>query len=249
MVQQVARSATHRSQADDMQHRTRKERKFLDTEAHLPKATQRNILQVLNPMAKSGGLGNKIPDILSYFGSRNPLPLSITKKDCVWLLDNIAYKSPLTGEWEAEFVACAFSQESSCDVLEAVTKVANKIDLKDDDPAFDTIGERIQPFLQDILPGRQVRALHGGSTKLVFSPGGRNGISSDVRRLPHSPAGMVVPTTAEVPKGTTGEVQMKTFFAEPEGWAVISGEKRNSPIPLGDSPWVAKLIRSDACRH
>lgn len=211
----------HSSQAYDMQLRTRKERKFEREESELPSLTQHTSFKLLNPLTARSAAGSKLTDILSYLGPHNPRPLPIKETDAVWLLDNTAFKGP-KGQWEAEFVAASFAQHPTHTVFDVAGQVAAKLGVPNGDAAFDTIEERIVPFLQDILPGRQVHALHGGTTKLTFSPGGRNGISSDIRQLPDAANGTVVTTTAEVPKGANGILKMKTFYAEPEGWAVLS---------------------------
>lgn len=174
-------------------------------------------------------VADPVANVLSYLGSSNPYPQPVTKDDEIWLLDNTAFPSTrktnndTAGQiWEAEFVAAVFSQHPSCAVSDAVVKLADKIGLADNDQAKKTIEQRMRPFLMDIQPGKQVFALHGGDICLKFSPGGRNGISSDLRSVHAAPAGMVVPTTAEVPSGTTGLLQSKTFFSAAEGWAVIS---------------------------
>ncbi|KAI1770549.1 hypothetical protein F4818DRAFT_259461 [Hypoxylon cercidicola] len=202
--------------ATDMQIRTRKERRFDETERDLPNLSSSSPALISTDKASS---------ILSYLGRKNPFPRSITDKDTVWLLDNTAYRNEKTGKWEAEFITAAFSQDSSHTVIDAVSAVAGKIDLDENDPNYPTIEERIRPFLQDIKPGAQVNALYGGSTPLKLGPGGRNGISSDIKSLPDSGGGdgaHLVPTSAKVPKGTDGILKMKTFYAEPEGWGVIS---------------------------
>lgn len=196
----------------DMQHRTRKERRFDETERDLPNVSS----------SSASTSTDKAFNILSYLGKKNPFPRSITDKDTLWLLDNTAYRNEKTGKWEAEFITAAFSQDSSCTVIDAVSAVARKIDLDENDPNYPTIEERIRPFLQDIKPGAQVNALHGDNTHLKLGPGGRNGISSDIKSLPGSDGVHHVSTTAKVPKGTDGILHMKTFFAEPQGWAVIS---------------------------
>ncbi|KAI2468858.1 hypothetical protein F4781DRAFT_248230 [Annulohypoxylon bovei var. microspora] len=199
--------------ATEMQHRTRKERQFDETEHDLSN---------FSPLSSSWTSIDKAYDFLSYLGKNNPFPRSITDEDTVWLLDNTAYRNEETGKWEAEFVSAAFSQHSSCAVIDAVKAVAGKIDLDEGDPNYPTVEERIRPFLQDIKPGAQVKALHRGSSPLKLGPGGRNGISSDIKRLPTSEGGELAPTFAEVPKGANGVLEMKTFYAEPEGWGVIS---------------------------
>ncbi|KAI1371755.1 hypothetical protein F4677DRAFT_456962 [Hypoxylon crocopeplum] len=200
--------------ATDMQQRTRKERRFDETERDLPD---------FSPFPPALTSTDKAFNFLSYLGKKNPFPRSITDDDTVWLLDNTAYRNEKTGKWEAEFVSAAFSQSSSCAIIDVVSAVAGKIDLDEDDPNYPTIEERIRPFLQDIKPGAQVNVLQGGKTPLKLGPGGRNGISSDVKRLPDSKDGaLLVPTFAEVPKGADGVLEMQTFHAEPEGWGVIS---------------------------
>jgi hypothetical protein len=206
-------------QAHEMQVRTRKERDFDRTESDLPDYSGSG--------AASSKLAtkNKFNDLLSYLGSRNPLPRAVSDKDTVWLLDNTAYRNAKTGKWEAEFVSAVFEQHPSCTVVDAVAAVAKKLDLDETHPDFPTIQARILPFLQDIRPGTQVKALQSGNTKLVLGPGGRNGVSSDTRKLPDSESStLLVPSTADVPKGANGLLEMRTFYAEPEGWGVISGE-------------------------
>lgn len=200
--------------ANEMQHRTRKERRFDETEHELP-----NFSQFTSALTST----DKASYLLSYLGKKNPFPRSITEDDTVWLLDNTAYRNEKTGKWEAEFVSAAFSQHSSCAVIDAVTAIAGKLDLDEKDPNYPTIEERLRPFVQDIKPGSQVKAVHGKTT-LKLGPGGRNGISSDIKTLPDGKSGALVPTSAEVPKGANGELKMNTFYAEPEGWGVISGK-------------------------
>ncbi|KAI1495995.1 hypothetical protein F5X99DRAFT_401780 [Biscogniauxia marginata] len=211
--------ATHYKYKDalEMQTRTRKERRFDETERDLP-----DFSKTLFPVTSVLGAKNKAYDVLSYLGKRNPLPRSISAQDTVWLLDNTAFRNEKTGKWEVEFVAAMFSQHSSCAVIDAVSSIAKKLDLDESDPTYPTIEERLRPFLQDIKPGTQVKVLHG-NTLLKLGPGGRNGISNDIKKLPDSDGGaLLVPSFAEVPSGADGILEMKTFYAEPEGWGVIS---------------------------
>jgi hypothetical protein len=78
-------------------------------------------------------------------------------------------------------------------------------------------------FMQSILPARKVNVEFDQKEKLVLGPGGRNAISSDIKSLPQARDGDIVTSNARVPEGTNGVLSMKTFYAEPEGWAVISG--------------------------
>lgn len=187
--------------------------------------------------------------ILSYLGSWNPWPQPVTKHDEVWLMDNTAFlssKKDMIGRtreaWRAEFVAAVFSQEPSCAVNDAVMRVAERIGLAHDEAARKTIEKRLRPFLMDIQPGKRVMALYGGELPLKLSAGGRNGISFDLKTIRAAPPGMVVPTTAMVPSGTTGVLQSKTFFAEAEGWAVISDIDDTIKITL-TMEWIG-ILRS-----
>ncbi|KAI5862246.1 hypothetical protein GGS23DRAFT_114612 [Durotheca rogersii] len=204
--------------ATDMQNRTRQERHFDETERALP------TFSPLAPAAPSPS--DRARYLLSYLGRKNPLPRPITAEDTVWLLDNTAYRNARTGRWEAEFTAAAFSQHASCAVVDAVAGVARLVGLGEDDPDYPTVEERVCPFVRDVKPGARVKVLQAGRTPLKLGPGGRNGISTDVRTLPDDPdgawAGALVPTFARVPKGADGILEMRTFFAGPEGWGVIS---------------------------
>ncbi|KAH6673363.1 hypothetical protein B0J14DRAFT_481518 [Halenospora varia] len=200
---------------DDFQHRTRKERKFLETEATLPNIRKEPASD------KRPSLSN---DLLSYLGPWNPFPKEITDKDTVWLLDNTAYRSA-NGHWQAEFVAAVFDQNSGVEISTVVADVAEKLGIGKGDVQEATIRERLMPFVQEILPGRVVQADFAQKPEvpdLKLGPGGRNGISSDIKPLPHFEGGAVVHTAAKVPQGANGVLQMKTVYAEPEGWGVIS---------------------------
>ncbi|TGJ83012.1 hypothetical protein E0Z10_g5750 [Xylaria hypoxylon] len=201
----------------EMQQRTRKERCFDDTERDLPDFSRSH-----SSVASALTTTDKLYAALSYLGMKNPFPRSITAKDTVWLLDNTAYRNEKTGLWEAEYVAAMFSQDSSSAFVDAVSAIAGKIDLEERDPAYKTLEERIWPFVQDIKPGTQVKVLYGGKSLMTLGPGGHNGISSEIKTLPGGNDGEIMPTFARVPKGANGLLEMKTFYAEAEGWGVIS---------------------------
>ncbi|KAI8625082.1 hypothetical protein F5Y19DRAFT_467329 [Xylariaceae sp. FL1651] len=202
----------------EMQQRTRKERQFDETEQDLPDFSGKIPLVTSALAAK-----DKFYGVLSYLGKKNPLPRPVTAQDTVWLLDNTAYRNEQTGLWEAEYVAAMFSQHSSCTVIDAVSSIAKKVELQEHDPEYDTIEKRLLPFVQDIKPGAQVKVLHGGSQPLKLGPSGSNGISSEIKKLTDRDDGKrLVPTFAQVPKGANGLLEMKTFYADPEGWGIIS---------------------------
>lgn len=221
-----------------MQRQMRKERGFEQAESSLSSI----ITSSSKKSAAGGGNGDAQPaaaasqrrislgaasrfadNLLSHLGTRNPRPRPITDSDSVWLLDNVAFRDPADAtRWRAEFVAVAMDQRPSVTAIDVVQAVARHIGLDEADAGLEIIESRIMPFLQDILPGREVGALHRGQLSLRLGPGGRNGISSDLRHLPDAPAGTVVGTAAQVPPGADGILAMKTLFAEPEGWAVVS---------------------------
>ncbi|KAJ2989689.1 hypothetical protein NUW58_g3344 [Xylaria curta] len=184
-----------------MQQRTRKERRFDETERDLPDLSGRVSTATVAPTTL-----DRFWSVLSYLGKKNPLPRPITASDTVWLLDNTAYRDAKTGLWEAEYVAAMFSQHSSSAIIDAVSAIADKIDLDECDPAR----------------GTHVKALYGGKSLLKLGPSGHNGISSEVKKLHGGKDGEVVPTVARVPEGANGLLEMKTFHAEAEGWGVIS---------------------------
>ncbi|KAI1187894.1 hypothetical protein F5B17DRAFT_297142 [Nemania serpens] len=201
----------------EMQKRTRKECRFDETEQDLP-----GLFSTLSAAATEFSAKDKLYAALSYLGLMNPVPRPVTADDTVWLLDNTAYRNKKTSVWEAEYVAAVFSQRSSLPLVYAVDAIADKIQLQERDQAYKTLEERIAPFVQDIKPGTQVKALHRGRSPIKLGPGGYNGISSQTKKLPDGSDGEVVPTTAHVPKGADGLLEMRTFYAEAEGWGVIS---------------------------
>ncbi|KAI0444002.1 hypothetical protein F4803DRAFT_561208 [Xylaria telfairii] len=200
-----------------MQQRTRRECRFDETEQDLPDFSGKISTVAIEPTTK-----DKLYAALSYFGKKNPFSRPITSNDTVWLLDNTAYRNEKTGLWEAEYVAAMFSQHSSSTVIDAVGSIADKINLEERDPAYKTIEDRLGPFVQDIKPGTHVKALYRGKSPMKLGPSGHNGISSQIKRLPGDKDGSVVPTFARVPKGANGLLEMRTFYADTEGWGVIS---------------------------
>jgi len=106
-------------------------------------------------------------------------------------------------------------------VSTVVADIAEKLGLGKGDESEATIRDRLMPFMQSILPGRKVNVTFD-SEHLTLGPGGRNAISSDIRRLPSHNDGDIVSGTAKVPAGTNGVLTVQTVYAEPEGWAVIS---------------------------
>ncbi|KAI0803673.1 hypothetical protein GGR55DRAFT_699840 [Xylaria sp. FL0064] len=194
-----------------MQQRTRKERRFDETERDLPDFSTTGLT-----------VASKLWSALSYLGKKNPLTRSVTADDTLWLLDNTAYRNEQTGLWEAEYVAAIFSQHSSCTIVDAVGSIADKIELGEKDPGYQTLEKRIAPFVQDIKPGTVAKVLYEGKSPMKLGPSGHNGITSEIKTLPHANDGGIVPTFAHVPEGANGLLEMRTFYADAEGWGVIS---------------------------
>jgi hypothetical protein len=202
-------------QATELENQTRKDRNFHATESTLPNI-RKSPATDKRPSLSS--------NLLSYLGPYNPLPKNITSNDTVWLLDNTAYRNVQTGQWEAEFVAAVFDQDSGVEVSTVVADVAEKLGIGKGDAAEAKIQERLMPFVQDILPGRLVNVDFGNGKIIKLGPGGRNAISSDIRKLPDFKAGEIVRVVAKVPQGANGVLESKTVYAEPEGWGIISGK-------------------------
>jgi len=202
-----------RTSSSILEERTRINGNFSDTESSLA--------SVSTSQARASHKEHRLSHFLSYLGSNNPLPSPIAADDVVWLMDNVAFRGR-GGQWEAEFVAAAFDQQASEKVLEIVGDISSKVGLSKGSEEEKTIERRISPFVMEILPGRQIKVDFHGSTPLKLGPGGRNGISSNIKRVPKAAAGSIAESTADVPSGVAGMLRMKTMYAEPEGWAVIS---------------------------
>jgi hypothetical protein len=196
-----------------MEKKTREKRGFHQTESNLPN---------IKKAPASDHRPSLSSDILSHLGTWNPLPQNVAENDTVWLLDNTAHRSAVTNKWQAEFVAAVFDKDTGLEVSTVVADIAEKLGLGKGDTAEATIRDRLMPFMQTVLPGRKVN-VEFENEMLTLGPGGRNAISSDVKTLPAHQDGDVVSGAAKVPKSTNGILTVKTFYAEPEGWAVISG--------------------------
>lgn len=213
-MEDTAKSMMYGDEGSFWEHKTRRERKFCDVESTLP-----NIKMTPAPDHRPG----LATALLSYLGPWNPVPHQITSNDTVWLLDNTAYRSA-NNEWQAEFVAAAFDRSTGVEVSTVVADVAEKVGLGKGDAAEATIQGRLIPFVQAVLPARVVRLDFARQRELKLGPGGRNGISSDVRALPEFDNGEVISSMPKVPQGTNGILKMNTVYAGPEGWGLISGK-------------------------
>ncbi|KAK4669097.1 uncharacterized protein QC763_200030 [Podospora pseudopauciseta] len=218
-------AGTPRAQSIGFEKRTRSECGFDDVESSLA------------PFGVSASQTHQrnLTKILSYLGSRNPFPAQIGKDDIVWLLDNVAFRAQ-NGNWHAEFVAAAFDHQASPKLVDLVGDIASRVGLSKGDKEEATIEKRIAPFVMEVLPGRQVNLKFDNATDIRLGPGGRNGISSDVRKVTDGQEGAVTVSKAVVPQGVTGMLEMKTVYAEPEGWAVISDVDDTIKVTQTSSP-------------
>jgi hypothetical protein len=203
----------------EMERQTRSKQHFQHVESLLP-----------DIKSKTGQASDHRPSLvsalLSCFGPYNPIPKKIGVNDTVWLFDNTAYRSASTGKWQAEFVVAVFDQNTGVEVDKVVANVAERLGLAKGEQhkeAKKIIQERLLPFMQSTLPGRLLLAEFSELKTLRLGPGGRNAISSDTRLLPDFEGGTIVTTVANVPPSCTGIKKAKTFYAEPEGWGLISG--------------------------
>ncbi|KAE8375069.1 hypothetical protein BDV26DRAFT_283741 [Aspergillus bertholletiae] len=158
-----------------------------------------------------------------------------TRQHTVWLFDNTAYlratrlAKGLKESWHAEVVACVFRKDSRKDISKIVAMIADLIGL---DGEIGTeretrhqITRRLQPFLYHVMPAHlmMVEIPQPNSTTIIqqLGPTDSNGISSQVVNMGgHRIAdGSVVRSYL---RGSRGHIAMRTFFAGPKGWLVIS---------------------------
>lgn len=196
------------ARADQLADETRRVRKFDEMEAKI--ASKQTTF--------SSPTANKF---LSYLGSRNPFGKPVTNDDVVWLLDNTAFQTS-SGAWHAEFVAAVFERDERPKETDLVTSVAKMLGLNDNPVEKKTIETRMLPFMWQVRPSRKITVLHHGK-QLTLGPTGPNGISSDIISLPGQPSGTLLRSNAKMSRSAIGILEMTTFFAGPEGWAVISG--------------------------
>ncbi len=181
-----------------------------------------------------------VDTLTSYLGLHNPFSQPINPKtETVWLLDNTAYRpsslNPFrTQPWHAEFVVAYFLRNSGRDITSIVADIADKVGLSQNsdgkvrEDGERTIRERLQPFLDGIRPARTVSVkFPGGNQVRKLGPSGRNGLSSQVVPVPGEYRDGQRAEIQAVPEGVGSLGGMTTYFAEPEGWAVISG--RSNP--------------------
>lgn len=162
--------------------------------------------------------------ILSKLGRRNPFNHPLNPNDVLWLFDSIAFRHPERDDaWHADFAFAVFKRQPRSRLKYTVGAISRLLGFADDPDALNTIEERLSSFIWDVRPSKRLKLVHQG-VELKLGPTGSNGIGEDVVPVQGHSSGTVVTTTPVLPaKGVGGILKMKTFFAEPEGWAVISG--------------------------
>ncbi|KAF5579928.1 actin filament organization app1 [Fusarium subglutinans] len=218
--------------AADMQLRTRKTRNFDKIEHDLPDPKSA-AFQKTQAAALSAPVN--VSAWLSRFAQWNPFGKAVDAGDIVWLMDNTAYQNPETDQWEAEFVAAVFENEPKCRVADIVSGIASTLGLADDAAERDVIEKRIIPFLWDIQAARVFWIEHK-KKEIKLGPTSINGITTSVEPLHHAHKGSVVDATALVPQGTQGLHDMQTYYAGPEGWAIISDVDDTIKVTLTSDP-------------
>jgi len=171
--------------------------------------------------------------MFSFLGSLNPVAKMIDPKDeCVWLLDCTAYRPihvyPHSSEpFQAEVMAAFFKKDSGKDMSEAVANIADKIGSgsqgENKEEAERTIAQRLQPLADTIAPARSVDVKFPDGSMRRLGPGGRSAISKQtITELQQHKDREIVKAfavdTSVIPHGP-----MNVYFAEPEGWLVVSG--------------------------
>lgn len=216
----VASQARQRSQETNQDYETRVAGHFPEFEANMPNLVNRFKFSLTDNLS-------------SYLGRNNPLYTNVDPEtDYVWLLDNTAYQNRI-GRWKAEFVAAYFRKNSGRDLSEIVAWISEKIGLADDCRERETVAKRLRPLLDTILPAHAVTIdLQGLNARL--GPSGRDGISSDELAIPGSgyQDNQVIISKAINADATS----LRTTFAKPKGWAVISDIDDTIKKTLTSSP-------------
>ncbi|KAI9885920.1 MAG: hypothetical protein M1823_002293 [Watsoniomyces obsoletus] len=242
----IAAEGNQSSEATEQERETRNFGHFDEMEHSLPMLPYR-----IPP-------GRRILETLgSYFGPRNPFSSTFHPvRDEVWLFDNTAFRptpawgsqAPIQPRWKAEFVAAFFRKGSGKNLGEVVADLVEKLGIAKGSEEEARVAERLQPFVDAILPARTIEvvlnagegspASSSGGAKLKLGPSGRSGIISELRVLPSSPDfqqfqdGTVMTTRAKkLPREA-----MQTRFSEPEGWTIISDVDDTIKVTMTNSP-------------
>ncbi|KAI9889013.1 MAG: hypothetical protein M1814_006071 [Vezdaea aestivalis] len=166
-----------------------------------------------------------VDNITSYLGKRNPFSHPIDfATSTVWLLNNSAWRNGR--QWTAEFCVAYFRKDSGVALTSAVADVASTLGIAESDTATRArMRKRLQPFVDSILPAKTVKAkVNGDGPLLKLGPSGRDGISEDIKAFAGGWKGgeQITNTLVLGAEVDSQDIQGKTYFAEPDGWMIIS---------------------------
>ncbi|KAI9826964.1 MAG: hypothetical protein M1826_006540 [Phylliscum demangeonii] len=228
------RSDVARPEQTHQEKQTREAAPFEEMERSLPTLSCRFPSRILD-------------NCTSYLGSRNPFAHNFNPAtDEIWLFDNTAFRSSRApGRWTAEYVAAFFRRGTGEDLARVVADLAQKLDISHGSEEEAVIRERLEPFVDAVLPARTVEISVASEqrgtasergTALRLGPGGRSGISSDELKIPARPVafedGQAITSHAQLSPAAT----MTTSFAEPTGWAVISDVDDTIKLTMTSAP-------------
>lgn len=129
--------------------------------------------------------------------------------------------------WEVEIIACYFIKNSGRPASEVAAQIAHALDVGENDIASrKRIEQRVQPFLDTVLPNRTLRIQIAGKSNCkeqqTLGPSSYSGISQALYQLCCTPS---VPSTLKSnavnlppPFGIPGT----TVVADETGWGIIS---------------------------
>ncbi|EME40213.1 hypothetical protein DOTSEDRAFT_138108 [Dothistroma septosporum NZE10] len=175
--------------------------------------------------------GDQRPDLAELISSRHAKPERIGE-------DGQPHSVRGGSGWEVEFVACYFVKNSGRDISKVVGGIAHELQISDDDIATKKrIAERVQPFVDTILPKRTVRIAVDGKEIQTLGPSGYSGISSNLHQLHFQPSSQPFQSNALNLPPPFG-LPATTIAAEEGGWGVISDiddtiKITQTPSPLG----------------
>ncbi|CEJ93896.1 hypothetical protein VHEMI09457 [[Torrubiella] hemipterigena] len=210
----------------DMQMRTRKEHNFSKVEEDLldPRPIQTNTLTVSSLRSKLG--------FFNPFAKK-----TVSRGDLVWLFDNTAFRHSRMSSWQAEFVTAVFEKESANRLVDLAASIARIVGLADDAKERETIEQRLQPFAWDIRVGRNAVISQEGSRKTIkLGATGSEGCSSDVINISSHGKGSFVRASAVVTGGIEGILDMQTYYAGEDGWAIISDIDDTIKVTMTSDP-------------
>lgn len=181
-----------------------------------------------------GWVIDMLENIRHKIGLGNPSPTPVRKGQEVWLLDNTAFRhTDHPDKWVAEFVAAYFTEDSGKDVSLVVADIVEKLGLAGpgaDPEAERKIAERVEPFLNMILAAKTVDVNFSNAGTLRLGPAAGHGISVNELQLPGQGYvdDQVIESNAVL---VNGHASMRTAFADPHGWGVISGKSCSIILP------------------